>query len=147
MKTSKYYYFNNWCLFHYIEINNESLNVTLYGPGNTNLTSKTRSTAMRKAFSFPRICFTKRTGGDFRWIKIIGAGVCVSVPDRPLILIKSEITDTILLVTGHYNDIMMNSYSFQKKYRRHGLHFVQRAGHREAFFHLRWFRTDARVVC
>jgi len=45
---------------------------------------------MRKAFSFPRVCFTKRTGGDFRWIEIIGAGVRVSVPDGPLILIKSE---------------------------------------------------------
>lgn len=140
MKTSKYYC--NWYLFFLftIDTSNLSLFETLYGPGNTNLTSKTRSTAMRKALSFPRVCFTKRTGGDFRWIEIIRAGICVSVPNRPLILIKSEITYIIICYRILYSIV-------KKTYRRYCLHFVQRTGNREAFFDLRWFGTDTRVIC
>lgn len=58
-----------------------------------NLTSKTRSTAMRKALSFPRVCFTKRTGSDFRRVELVGGTrVGVSVPDGPLVLIESTKT-------------------------------------------------------
>lgn len=44
---------------------------------------------MRKAFSFPRVCFTERTGSDFRRIEFFGARVRVPVSDGPLVLIES----------------------------------------------------------